>query len=153
MDVLVVYESKHDRTRLVVDAIAEAAASHHVATLVRTIDEATPALVASSDVVIAGCTTPGDTPFGGKPTRRMGAWIDGLDPLGGKRVGVYCAYNFWPHTFADTTTRVAETLRVLGDKFELKGATVEATQGINIKSAERGSAALIENLLPETVDR
>lgn len=59
----------------------------------------------------------------------------------------------FPCTRHPVDSRGVETLRVLGQKFELKGALVEATQGIDVKSAERGSATLIERLLPDTLDR
>ncbi|MEN8040025.1 MAG: hypothetical protein ABFR95_00835 [Actinomycetota bacterium] len=147
MAVLVVYESKQDRTREVADAIADAAAEHSIASLIRTIDETTPEQVASSSGVIAGCTTAADVPFGGKPTQHIAQWINGLDSLEGKPVGVYCAYKFFPHTFADTTTRVSETLSKLGARFELRGGQVFATQGINLKSMEKGANELVDQLL------
>jgi flavodoxin len=147
MAVLVVYESKQDHTREVADAIADAAADHDVATLIRSVDETKATHIELASVVIAGCTTPGDIPFGGKPTQRIAAWINDLDSLEGKPVGVYCAYKFFPHTFADTTTRVSETLHKLSAHFELRGGTVVAAQGINLKSMDKGAIDLVDEML------
>ena len=147
MAVLVVYESKRDHTRDVADAIARAVADHDLPTLIRSVDETTPSHIDTASAVVAGCTTPGDVPFGGKPTQHMAAWINGLDSLEGKPVGVYCAYKFFPHTFADTTTRVAETLSKLAARFELRGGTIAASQGINLKSIDRGANELVDQML------
>jgi flavodoxin len=147
MAVLVVYESKQDHTRAVADAIADAVADYDVPTLTRSVDEAKPTHVESASVLIAGCITPGDVPFGGKPTQRMAAWINDLDSLEGKPVAVFCAYKFFPHTFADTTTRVAETLSKLTARFELRGGMVAASQGINLKSIDKGAKGLVDQIL------
>ncbi len=152
MAVLVVYGSKQDRTREVVDAIADAAADLGLPTLIRTTDETTPDQIASAAAIVAGCTTAADVPFGGKPTQHIAQWINGLDSLEGKPVGVYCAYKFFPHTFADTTTRVSETLNKLSARFELRGGRIVATKGINFKSVDKGAGELIGQLvahLPE----
>jgi flavodoxin len=146
MTVLVVYESKHDRTRQVAESIADAAASHDIATLVRTFDEATPSQVSSVTAVVAGCTAPGDTPFGGDHSQGIVDWINDLDPLDGKLIGVYCTYKFFPHTFADTTRRVAHTLDELSERFERKGGVVAATQGINLKALDNGATELVDQL-------
>jgi flavodoxin len=147
MTVLVVYESKHDRTRQVAESIADAAASHDIATLVRTFDEATPSQIASVSAVVAGCTTPGDTPFGSNHSQGVVDWINDLDPLDGKLIGVYCTYKFFPHTFADTTRRVAHTIDELSKRFEHKGGVVAATQGINLKALDNGAAELVDELV------
>lgn len=150
MAVLVVFESTRDHTREIAEAIARAAADHDLPTLIRSVDETKPSHVDSASAVVAGCTTPGDTPFGGKPTQRMATWIDDLDSLEGKPVAVYCVYKFFPHTFADTTARVAETLSKLTIHFELRGGIVVASQGINLKSIDDGANELVEQLLRHT---
>ncbi len=145
MAVLVVYEN--NRNREVAEAIAKATASHDVATLVLPADEITPAHIASASAVIAGCRTPGDVPFGGVSTQHVVTWIARLEPLDGKPIGVYCAYKFFPHTFADTTARVAKTLSKLSQMLELHGGKVVATQGINLKSIDDGAHELVERML------
>ena len=153
MAVLVVYESKRDRSREVADAIADAAADHNLSTLIRTIDETTPKQIASAAAVVAGCTAAADVPFGHKPTRSIAQWINGLDSLEGKPVGVFCAYKFFPHTFADTTVRVSETLDKLSARFELKSGKVTAARWINLKSIDTDAAKLVDELagnLPES---
>jgi flavodoxin len=152
MAVLVVYESKQDRTKEVANAIADAAADRDFPTLIRSVDETTSTHIDSASVVIAGCTTPGDVPFGGKPTQRIAAWINDLDSLEGKPVGVYCAYRFFPHTFADTTTRVSETLDKLGGRFEFRGGRVVASQGINLREMDKGASQLIDQLQGHITD-
>ena len=147
MAVLVVYESKRDHTRPVADAIADAVAEYDIPTLIRSVDETKPTHVKAATVLVAGCITPGDIPFGGKPTQRMATWINDLDSLEGKPVAAYCAYRFFPHTFADTTTRVAETLSKLTAHFDLRGGTVTASQGINLKSVDKGAKDLVEQML------
>jgi len=150
MDVLVAYESRRGWARRAADAVADAAASHGVATLIRRIDQISPDHLAAADALVAGCWTPGKVPFGDRPTRRMTAWIERLPPLDGKPVGLFCTYRFFPHTFADTTTRAAETLHELSSRFEMKGATVAATRSIHFKAIEESATDLIDRVLAQT---
>lgn len=85
-------------------------------------------------------------PFGGEPTTRMVRWIDGLPPLDGKPVGVFCTYRFFPHTFADTAARTAETQGELARRFELRGANVLAARSMHVRSLEDAAARLIESV-------
>jgi hypothetical protein len=97
--------------------------------------------------VIAGCWTPGNVPFGDAPTRRMAAWVEALPPLDGKPVGVFCTYRFFPHTFADTAARTAETEHELASRFELKGAKVVTTRAFHIDSIDKDAAELVDLVL------
>jgi flavodoxin len=150
MTLLVIYEGNRGRVRRAAIAIADAAASHGVATLVRSIDEVEESYLASADAVIAGCWTPGNVPFGDAPTRRMAAWIEGLPNLNGKPAGVFCTYRFFPHTFADTAARTAETEHELASRLELKGARVIATKAFHFDSIEKDAAELVALVLEQT---
>jgi len=146
----VVCESRRGKVHQAADAISEAAAAHGVATLVRSIDETVLDDLLAADVVVAGCKLQSDTPFGGEPTRRMAAWINGLPALDGLRVGVFCTYAFFPHTFADVTARTSEALAGLSAAFEARGGEVVATQGLH--QGELGGAAVsfVSKILGDT---
>jgi flavodoxin len=144
MEILVAYEGRRGRARQAADAVADAAASRGVAALIRAIDEVEPAHLTTTAAVIAGCWTVGKVPFGDRPTRRMARWVETLPPLDGKPVGLFCTYRFFPHTFADMTTRTAETLHDLSHRFELNGAKVVATRSINLRSIDSDAAKLVD---------
>ena len=131
MDMYVVCENRRGKVSQAADAISEAAASHGVATLVRSIDEVVLDDLLAADVVVVGCKVQSDTPFGGEPARRMADWVDDLVPLDGLPVGVFCTYAFFPHTFADVVARTSAVLATLSAAFELKGGKVVATQGLH----------------------
>jgi flavodoxin len=148
MVILVVYESPRGRARDTAEAVARAAASHGVATLISSIDEDVAKRVAkSADALIAGCWISGKVPFGGAPTQRMFDWIESLPPLEGKPVGVFCMYKFFPNTFADMATRTAEVESTLASSFEVIGGNVVASSSINLKSIDEGAALLVEMVL------
>lgn len=145
--VLVVCESERGRTGSAADAIATAAARHGADALTGTIDDTPPARVAQADAVILGCWAPGKVPFGDEPARRLADWIETLPNLDGKPVGVFCVYRFFPHTFADMATRVAETERNLVGRLERKGARVASKRAIHFKSINANAAELAEGVL------
>ena len=145
--VLVVCESERGRTGSAADAIATAAARHGADALTGTIDDTLPARVAHADAVILGCWAPGKVPFGDEPARRLTGWIEALPNLDGKPFGVFCVYRFFPHTFADMATRVAETERKLVDRLVRKGARVVAKRAIHFKSINADAAELAEGVL------
>lgn len=147
MDLLVIYESELGRARDAADAIANAAAAHGVATLIRSIEEFEPSHLESAGAVVAGCWTQGKVPFGDTPTRNLAAWVEDLPALDGMPVGVFCTYRFFPHTFADTATRTAETENELSTRFEAKGAKVVARMSINSGSIDDGATQLADSLL------
>ena len=118
-----------------------------LAELLAALPDAGPAELAEADALIAGCWMPGKAPFGDEPMRRLISWIESLEPLNGKPIGVYCTYRFFPHTFADTATRTAETEHLLQAKFEDKGGKVYAKRAIHINSIEEDAAALIDAVL------
>ncbi len=147
MNVLVACEDDRGRSRRAAEAVADAAARHGVPTLLRSIDRVEAAHLEQADAIIAGCWLPGKVPFGDPPTRRMAGWIEGLPPLEGTPVGVFCLYRFMPHTFADTATRTAETLFELSSRFEAKGAEVAATRAIWTRFMDKGAGILVDRLL------
>ena len=144
---IVVCESKRGRAGAAADAAGGSAAARGVVASVGTIDEISPSQVAAADALIAGCWMPGKAPFGDDPMRRMAGWIDTLDPMDGKPVGVFCTYRFFPHTFADMATRTAETEHRLAGCFERKGAEIAAIRSIHFKSIDEGAANLVESVL------
>lgn len=147
MDMYVVCESRRGKVHQAADALSEAAAAHGVATLVRSIDEAVLDDLLATDVVVAGCKLHSDTPFGGEPTRRMSEWIDALPALDGLRVGVFCTYSFFPHTFADVTARVSEALAGLSSAFEAKGGRVVAAQGLHQGDFNTAAVSFVSKVL------
>jgi hypothetical protein len=98
-------------------------------------------------VLVVGCSTKVDTPFGGKTTRAARTWIEQLPDLHGKPVAVYCTYSFFPHTFADVTTRTAEVLAGLEQELELRGGKIVASQGILNRRMSEGANALVSAVL------
>jgi len=149
MDVLVAYEGQRGRAGLAADAIAKAAGAYSIPTLVREIDDIAPGDFAVVDALIAGCWTPGDVPFGGEPTLRMASWIESLQPFDGMPIGVFCTYTFFPHTFADTAARTAETLNEMSNRFELRGGRVVASRSMYIKSLADAAADLVGRVLEQ----
>jgi len=150
MDMYVVCESRRGKVHQAADAISEAAAARGVATLVRSIDETVPDDLLATGLVVAGCRLQSDTPFGGEPTQRMAEWINGLPTLGGLRVGVFCTYAFFPHTFADVTARTSEALAGLSAAFEARGGNVVATQGLHQGEFDRAAVSFVSKVLGDT---
>ena len=145
--VVVVCESQRGRAGTVAEAARDAARARGFGATIGVIDDLAPATIASADALIAGCWMPGKAPFGDEPMQRMIGWIDSLEPLNGKPIGVYCTYRFVPHTFADTATRTAETEHLLQAKFEDKGGRVFAKRAIHVNSIEDDTAALVDSVL------
>lgn len=109
-------------------------------------DEADLTSISDAGLLMVGCGAKVDTPFGGRPTSRASTWIDGLPPLDGKPVGVFCSYRFFPHTFADVTARTAEVLDVMSRQVESKGGTVIASKAMLHRNLERDADELISAL-------
>ena len=144
------YESRRGRARRAAEAVAEAAADQGVATLIRSIHEAVPEDLLAAEALVAGCWTRVDTPFGGEPVRHVVDWIEGLPPLDGKPVGIFCTYTFFPHTFADTTARASEVLAALGQAVELKGGKVVASHPFHFQAFEQSAATLVSEIVNHT---
>lgn len=145
--VVVVCESQRGRAGEVAEAARDAVRSLGFGATIGVIDDLAPATIASADALIAGCWMPGKAPFGDQPMRRMIEWIDTLEPLEDKPIGVYCTYRFFPHTFADTATRTAETEHLLQAKFEERGGRVVAKRAIHLNSIEEQTASLAGDVL------
>ena len=145
--VIVICESARGHARQAANAIAQAADSLGAATLVRAIDEVESLQIAAADVVIAGCWASGKTPFGDVPSRRLADWIDDLPALSGKRVGVFCTYRLFPHTFADMAARTAKAEDRLISRFENKGGEVTGHRAIHLRSIRADAEQLVARVL------
>ena len=145
----ITYESRRGRARRAAEAVAEAAASHGVPTLVRSIDEAISKDIQAAPALVIGCWTKVDTPFGGEPVRLVTKWIDDLPELHGKPVGMFCTYTFFPHTFADTAARTAEVLALLGAAVERQGGKVVSSHSFHFQAFEKSA----ETLVTEVIDQ
>lgn len=145
--VVVVCESQRGRAAAVTEAARDAIRERGYDATVGVIDDLASSTIASADALIAGCWMPGKAPFGDEPMQRMVRWIDSLEPLDGKPIGVFCTYRFFPHTFADTATRTAETEYLLQAKFEEKGGKVASKRAIHVNSIEEDTAALVDTVM------
>lgn len=145
--VIVVCESQRGKAGTVAEAARDAARARGFGATIGVIEDLAPATITAADALIAGCWMPGKAPFGDEPLHRMLKWVDSLEPLEGKPIGVYCTYRFFPHTFADTATRTAETEHLLQAKLEEKGGKVFAKRSIHINSIEQDTAALVDAVL------
>lgn len=143
----VAYESRRGRARRAAEAVAEAAASHGVATLVRSISDAVSNDLVDAPALVVGCWTKVDTPFGGQPVRTVSNWIRSLPELHGKPVGLFCTYTFFPHTFADTTARTSEVLALLGGAIEEMGGKVVSSHAFHFQAFESSAETLVTELL------
>jgi len=143
----IAYESRRGRARRAAEAVAEAAASHGVSTLVRPIHDAVSEDIQAAPALIVGCWTRVDTPFGGEPTQRISTWIESLPELHGKPVGMFCTYSFFPHTFADTATRTSEVLALLTAGIEDKGGKVVSSHSFHFQSFERSAETLVSEVI------
>ncbi len=150
-DVLVVCESPRGKAHTVSEAIAEVAKARGLTAAIATVDSIAPDEVTDARSLIAGCWMPGRAPLGDEPKARMTAWIRSLPPLGGKPVGVFCTYRFFPTTFADLAARTAETERCLAEGFESKAAAVLARKSIHIGSIQTDAVRLLDELLGEAL--
>ena len=147
--VVVVCESERGRASSVTDAARDAIRERGFEATVGVIEDVAVSTIATADALIAGCWMPGKAPFGDEPMQRMSTWIDSLEPLEGKPVGVFCTYRFFPHTFADTATRTAETEHLLADRFESRGGTIAIKRSIHVNSIEADTVALVEAVLEQ----
>jgi len=148
----VVYEGRRGRARRAAEAVAEAAASRGVATLIRSIDEAVAEDLQTAEALVVGCWTRVDTPFGGEPVRRVVDWAQSLPALDGKPIGVFCTYAFFPHTFADTTARASEVLALLTAGFEQKGGKIVSCHPFHFQAFPGSATTLVSEMvdhLPE----
>lgn len=145
--VVVVCESQRGRASSVTDAARKAIRKKGLQATVGVIDDIAASSITNADALIAGCWMPGKAPFGDEPMQRMATWIDTLEPLEGKPVGIFCTYRFFPHTFADTATRTAETEHLLAERFERSGGKVAAKRSIHVNSIEEDTVALVDAVL------
>jgi flavodoxin len=143
----VVCESQRGHAFEVAEAARDAAKERGFGATVGVMEDIAPSTIAVADALIAGCWMPGKAPFGDEPMQRMVDWIESLEPLEGKPIGIFCTYRFFPHTFADMATRTAETERGLKVRFEHKGGNVAAKRSIHMNSIKEDAAALVEAVL------
>ena len=143
MHMYVVYGTVRGRAKRAAEAIADAAATRGVATLVRSVNAAVPGDLVTADLLIAGCGTRVDTPGGGEPAQRLTSWSDGLPELDGLPIGVFCTYTFFPHTFADTAARTAGVLNRLERAFYQKGGKVVGSRSFHAREFTASSTELV----------
>ncbi|MDX2342300.1 MAG: hypothetical protein QNL12_00495 [Acidimicrobiia bacterium] len=146
----IAYEGRRGRARRAAEAVADAAASRGVPTLVRSINEAVSEDLLAAPALVIGCWTKVDTPFGGEPVRLVTKWISALPELHGKPVGIFCTYTFFPHTFADTAARTAEVLALLGAGIEQRGGKVVSSHSFHFQAFEKSAATLVSEILDHT---
>lgn len=147
--VVVVCESQRGRASAVAEAARDAVRARGFEATVGVMEDVAPSTIAAADALIAGCWMPGKAPFGDEPMQRMMDWIESLDPLDGKPIGIFCTYRFFPHTFSDTATRTAETEHLLQARFEGKGGRIAAKRSIHVNSITEDTAALVESVLEQ----
>ncbi len=146
-NVVVVCDEPRGKAHAVSDAVRDAIKDRGFGATVGVIEDLAPATITAADALIAGCWMPSKTQAGDEPMERVSSWIDTLPPLDGKPVGVYCAYRFFPHTFADTATRTAATEQLLMKRFERRGGKIAAHRAIHVNSIEEDTAALVDAVL------
>lgn len=142
----VVYQSHHAKARRAAEEITRAAHDCGMDASLGPIDELDSGAIENADVLVAGCTTKVDTPFGGEATATTRSWIDQIPDLDGKPCAVFCTYSFFPHTFADVTTRTAEVLDSLERGLEMRGGKVVASQAILNRKMSEGADALVARI-------
>lgn len=147
VDVLVVIEGGHARSQAAAHAIVDAATSYGVDARFLTIDKAEGSDVAAASALVVGCVAKTDTPFGGACAQSLTSWIEALPTLDGKPVGVFCTYRFFPHTFADVTTRTSEVLSGLEAAVLAKGGRVMASEAILNRRLGEGVSVLLAPFL------
>ena len=142
----IVYDGRSSKTRQAAGQILAAAADRGLSATQSDIAEVRGDDIASADVLVVGCTARVDTPFGGRTREEARTWVESLPDLDGKPVGVFCTYSFFPHTFADVTTRTAEVLSGLEQALEMKGGKVIASQAILNRKIPQGAELLVDRL-------
>lgn len=138
----VVYQSHSPKARRAAEEIVRAAGDRGMDASLGPIDDPDRDAIENADVLVAGCTAKVDTPFGGDATATTRTWIDQIPDLQGKPCAVFCTYSFFPHTFADVTTRTAEVLDSLERGLALRGGKVVASQGILNRKVSEGADTL-----------
>jgi hypothetical protein len=149
-NVLFIYEGDRRRVRRAAASMAACTRSLGAEPTLMPVAVATRADVERADSVIVGCRARTRYPFGGEPVRDMCHWIEDLPPLEGKPAGVFCTYGFFPRTFADTVTRVSETLDMLSRRLTAKGARVVADHAFDRASSGDLQTEFVANVLERT---
>ena len=142
----IVYDGRNSKTRQAAGQILSAAADRGLPAKQSDITDVREDDIADTDVLVVGCAARVDTPFGGQSRAETRTWVDAIPDLEGKPVGVFCTYSFFPHTFADVTTRTAEVLSGLEQALEMKGGKVIASQAILNRKMAQGAELLVDRL-------
>ena len=145
---LVVVDGNQKKSKVAAQAIVDTAWTYGLDARFLSTEDAEPGDVASAESLIVGCAARVDTPFGGQDARSMASWMQDLPPLGGKPVAVFCSYAFFPHTFADVTTRTAEVLDGLEQAVQAKGGTLVASEAILNRKLGEGITSLLAPFVP-----
>jgi menaquinone-dependent protoporphyrinogen IX oxidase len=146
MDLFIVYEGQRGKTGKIAGMLAERATEAGFNATAVDVEEARLMDVTTADVLAIGCSAIVDTPFGGESTHQMATFVSELPDLRAMPVVVYCTYRFFPHTFADVTTRTAEILGELEAAVMRRGGTVVSSHAINRRHAVDGVAAIVSDL-------
>ena len=145
----IVYGSSGSKAQRAADEIARAAAVRQVEATVHSIDEIDLHALADDDVLVVGCVAKVDTPFGGRPATEADSWVSNLPDLQGKATAVFCTYSFFPHTFADVTTRTAEVLTGLEQSVADRGGTIVASRAILSRRMTEGASAFVDDIITQ----
>ncbi len=142
--VLIAYGDPGSMTKRATDLMAQAVRAQGRLPLVKLLDQVTEEDVRAADHLLVGCRARTRYRFGGPPVEQAMRCIGALPPLDGKRVGVFCTYRFFPHTFADTVTRVSETLYQFKRGLEEKGAVVVADEALHRRTIADSTESLVQ---------
>ena len=142
----VIYQSHNRKALRAAEAIARAARNRGMSCDIAPIDGTDVDAIMRIDALVVGCSAEVDTPFGGEATRTTQSWIDEIPDVHGKPCAAFCTYSFFPHTFADVTTRTGEVLERLERALEMKGGNVVASQGFLNRKLDEGAEALVSKL-------
>ena len=146
MDLFIVFEGQRGKTGKIAGMLAERATEAGFTATAVDVEEARTLDITTADIIAVGCSAIVDTPFGGESTHAMSTFVSELPDLRGTPAIVFCTYRFFPHTFADVTTRTAEILGELEAAVERRGGTVISSHAINRRHAVDGVAAIVSDL-------
>ena len=143
----VIYQSHNPKALQGAEEIARAAQDRGMDATIAPIDAPDLNAIVSANVLVAGCSTKVNTPFGGETTSATRRWIDDIPDLNGKPCAVYCTFRFFPHTFADVTTRTSEVLERLERGLEMKGGKIVASRAFHHRKMAEGADALVAEIV------
>lgn len=117
---------------------------------VAVLEDTTPDEVAAADIVLVGCWSEADEPFGGEATSHLVEWIEGLPSLAGKPIGAFTAHSALPHPFSDPVGHAEESLSALTSHLVQRGAVVAAAHSFSRLGLDREAGDFVEAVLAVT---